>query len=149
MGHEMPTTTPRTARKSGGDFTGQQGLKNNAAKQTELKEAASRMAVITAVEQEVSDSIIDYTNPDNPIVEVQVRQVEVNTPERVIVLNQDLDNVTWGRKVEDPGDLETGRPAVLGSMNMRSFKEGQKYKVERELAEHLNDRGYVAFMGAA
>jgi hypothetical protein len=140
-------TTPRTPRKSGGDFTGQQGLKLAETKKEELKEAATRMAVVSEIEQQVEDSIIDYTNPIEPVVEVQVREVKQNSPERIIIANQDLDKVVWGRIVENPGDPDKGIPPVMGPMNMRSFKEGQRYKVEAAFAEHLNQKGYLSFIG--
>lgn len=145
----MAANTPARPRKAGGDFTGQQQAKNAEEKKLELKEAAERMSVITAVEAEVRDTIIDMTDPTNPVPEVQVRQVEVSSPVRVIVTNQDMDNVTWGREVYDPGNIEEGRPAVMGPLKMFSFKEGQRYKIQADLANHLNDKGYLAFLGNA
>lgn len=145
----MPANTPARPRKSGGDFTGQQQSKNAEDKKAQLKEAAERMSVITAVEAEVRDTVIDMTDPGNPVPEVQVRQVEVNAPERIVITNQDLDNVTWGREVYDPGNIEEGRPARMGPLRMFTFKEGQKYKIQADLAEHLNDKGYLAFLGNA
>jgi hypothetical protein len=37
----------------------------------------------------------------------------------------------------------------MGSMNMYSFKEGQVYRVSKEIAEHLERLGYIAYMGGA
>jgi hypothetical protein len=37
----------------------------------------------------------------------------------------------------------------MGSMNMMSFKEGQLYRVTKDVADHLNNIGYIAYMSGA
>lgn len=144
----MPAnSSPRTQRKGAADFTGRQTELLNEAKKVEKAEASSRVAMATAAAAEAKNTIIDLSDPENPVAEVQVRQVEVNSPKRIIRTNTTLNQVTFGRKVIDPGDIESGRPPIMGPMVMYDFQEGQPYKVSKELAEHLNERGYLSYMG--
>lgn len=134
-------------RKSGADFTGRQVEVLEREKNEEKKEASQRMSMMTAAEAEQSNSIIDLTDPTNPVTEVQLREVEVETPTRLIRTNTTLKQVTYGREVIDPGDPDTGRPAIMGPMVMYDLEEGQAYKVPREFADHLNERGYLSYYG--
>ena len=51
--------------------------------------------------------------------------------------------------VVDPGDYEANppRPAIMGPMKYYDFKEGVVYRVPKEVADHLNDIGYISYMG--
>lgn len=148
----MTSSTPANQRKSGSDFTGRQTEQLNEAKKVEKREASDRMAMVAAELEEEKNTIIDLTDPENPVVEVKVRKVEVTSPKRTIRTNCDLPQVTWGRKVIDPGvfdhdDPSKNRPPIMGPMMMYDLKEGQQYVVPKEFAEHLNERGYLSYMG--
>lgn len=140
------------SRKRAADLTGRMTERLAEDRKTELLEASQRIALVNAQTQAAKEEIIDYTNSNDPLPIVEVRQAEVNTPYRMIRVNQDIDQMTYGREVSDPGDYDNPdfslrRPAIMGPMNMYTFAEGQMYRVPREVAEHLNDKGYVSYMG--
>lgn len=139
------------ARKRAADLTGRMTEQLAEARKAEVIEASERIALVTAQNKAVKEQIIDYTNSDDPLPVAEVRQAEVNTPYRMIRVNQDIDQMTYGREVIDPGDYHNPdpslrRPAIMGPVKMYSFAEGQMYRVPREIAEHLNDKGYVSYM---
>ena len=140
------------ARKRAADYTGQQTTKLQEERKAEVIEASQRVALVNAQQKAAKEEIIDYTDSNEPLPVVEIRQAEVNTPFRMIRVNQDIDQMTYGRKVIDSGDydnpdLSLRRPAIMGPVNMYSFAEGQLYRVPKEVAEHLNDRGYISYMG--
>lgn len=148
-------TTPKSVTPAGGarkrpaDFTGKETERLNEERKAERIEAASRMATVNAEREEASNEIVDYfpeAGVDLPSIEV--RKVEASTPYRIIRVNSDIDKMVFGREVVDPGDVEVGRPAVMGSIKMWDFKEGQSYRVSKDMAEHLNRLGYLSYMGA-
>jgi hypothetical protein len=142
------------SRKRAADLTGKQMERLAEDRKTEVIEASQRIALVNAQQKAAKEEIIDYTNSSEPLPVVEVRQAEVNTPFRMIRVNQDIDQMTYGREVIDSGDYDNPdmsqrRPAVMGPMHMYSFAEGQMYRVPREVAEHLNDKGYVSYMSGA
>jgi len=141
----------RTSAKRAADYTGKLNEKLQVEKATELKEAASRVAMATAAEEQEKNVVVDYTGSDEPIPEVELRKVEVSSPFRMIRVNQDIDQMTYGRIVKDPGDYTANppRPAIMGGLNTYTFKEGVVYRVPKEVADHLNDIGYISYMGGA
>lgn len=140
------------ARKRAADYTGQQTAKLQELRKADIVEASQRIALVNAEQQAAKEEIIDYTGGQAELPEVEVRQAEVNTPFRVIRVNQDIDQMTYGRKVPDPGDYDNPdmslrRPAVMGPLNEYNFKEGHMYTVPKEVAEHLDAKGYISYMG--
>jgi hypothetical protein len=140
-------SSPRTQKKSPMDFTGQKQQKLEAEKSEARTEAAKRVALVNQVEQEVKNEIIDYTGADVPLPEVEVQEVEINDPYRTIRVNTDINQMTFGRRVIDPGDMEHGIPSRMGDIPMYTFKEGQSYRVPKDMAEHLQRLGYLAYIG--
>ena len=141
----------RTSRKRAADMTGKLSEQLKEQHSTELKEAAARVALATAAADEDKNVVVDYTGSDEPIPEVELRKVEVSSPFRMIRVNQDIDQMTYGRTVVDPGDYTANppRPAIMGPMQYYNFKEGVVYRVPKEVADHLNDIGYISYMGGA
>jgi hypothetical protein len=141
----------KSSRKRPADFTGRQTEQLNEAHKTERIEQSQRIALVNAELEEEKNIIVDYTGSEEPMPAVEVRQVEVNSPNRMIRVNSDIDQMTYGREVIDPGDYTASppRPAILGSLNTYNFKEGQVYRVPKEVADHLNDKGYIAYMSGA
>lgn len=149
-----PTSPQRPSRKRAADYTGKQTEKLNEARKNEIIEASSRIALVNAEAQAAKEEIIDYTNSSDPLPTVEVRKAEVATPYRMIRVNADIDQMTYGREVIDSGDydnpdLSQRRPAIMGPVKMYSFAEGQMYRVPREIAEHLNNLGYLSYMSNA
>lgn len=141
----------RTSKKRAADLTGRLNEKLQAENAVELKEAAARVAMATSAAEEEKNVVVDYTGSDEPIPEVELRKVEVASPYRMIRVNQNIDQMTYGRSVVDPGDYTANppRPAIMGGLNTYSFEEGVVYRVPKEVADHLNDIGYISYMGGA
>ena len=143
----MAATAPRNTGKNPADFTGIQSQRLAEEHAVEQKEQAEHLAMVTAAAVEDSDVIIDYTGSDTPLPEVEKSPVEINTPYRTIRVNSEIKEMTFGRQVLDVGDPETGRPAVMGSLVTLNFVPGKPYKVRKELADHLNAQGRLAYLG--
>jgi len=136
-----------TQRKRPADFTGIQTERLNAEKAESLKERANEIALSHETAAVEKTGIIDYTGSDTPVV-IETAPVEVNDPYVNIRVNSPIEQMTFGRQVLDPGDPETGRPPAMGDMNTFTFEEGQAYKVPRELADHLDSKGYLSYRGS-
>ena len=143
----MTAPKTRTSGKSPADFTGITTQRLAEAHKEELQEAAKHVAMVTAAAAEEKDVVIDYTGADTPVAEVERAPVEINSPIRTIRVNSDIDDMTFGRQVHDPGDPETGRPAIMGPLNTFTFKVGFAYKVPADLAKHLEAQGRLAYIG--
>lgn len=139
------------SRKRPADYTGRKTEQLQEDKKAEIIEASQRIALVNAELQEEKNQIVDYTHSNEPLPQVEIQSAVVNTPFRMIKVNSDITDMTYGREVLDPGDFEATPPRAprMGSMNMYSFQEGQLYRVKKEVAEHLERLGYIAYMGGA
>lgn len=148
-------TPARGQRKRPTDFTGKQTEELNEAKKVEKAEAAQRVAMVTAEAEAASNEIVDYfPQSGKPLPQLEVREVEVNDPGRIIRVNTDIDQMVFGREVVDPGDLTNPDPSlhrapVMGPIKFWNFKEGQAYRVNKDMAEHLQRLGYLSYLGGA
>lgn len=143
-------TPARGQRKRPTDLTGKQTEELNEKLKVERAEAASRVAMVTAAREVESNEIVDYfPESDKPLPQLEVREVEVNDPGRIIRVNTDIDKMVFGREVVDPGDMTAGRPAIMGPIKFWDFKEGQAYRVSKDMAEHLDRLGYLSYLGGA
>lgn len=143
---------PAQPRTRAADYTGRQKAKLAEAHKAEIQEAAGRIALITAEAEATKDDIIDITGSNEPLPQAVIQEVSVNSAFRIIRVNSDIDQMTFGRSVVDSGnyddpDMSKHRPAIMGPMNYHTFKEGQAYRVPADLAEHLDSLGYLSFMG--
>lgn len=143
---EATLSGPRTQRKRPADFTGIQTERLNATQAELSKEAAQHMAMATQQAIAESSELVDYSGHSN-LTDIERQDIEVNDPVRTIRVNTEIEDMTFGRQVLDPGDQEAGRPAVMGPMNMYSFEPGRPYRVPKALAEHLNAKGYLSYIG--
>ena len=151
----MPTTITspqRPSRKRPADYTGKKTAELQELRKEDILESSSRMALIASEAQKSKEDIIDYSDSDEPLPEVEVRKAELATPYRMIRVNTDIDQMVYGRSVVDEGDMDNPdislrRPSVMGPMKFWDFKEGQLYKVKREIAEHLDNLGYLSYQG--
>jgi hypothetical protein len=118
-----------TSKAKPTDATGRQREKLIQENAEAVQEAANQMAMATAQKQVALETdIIDATKP------TQVPTVIVNEP--TVVASGD-DTVTI--RV-----VETIENMTFGAGNMFSFVAGQKYQVQRDLARHLEEKGYLA-----
>jgi ssRNA-specific RNase YbeY (16S rRNA maturation enzyme) len=118
-----------TSKAKPTDATGRQREAAAAAAAEQQQQAAETMAMATAEKQNaINNDIIDATKP------TQVATVVVDEP--TIVAKGD-ETVTI--RV-----VETIENMTFGAGNMYSFTAGQKYQVQRDLARHLEEKGYLA-----
>ena len=110
------------------DFTGRQREEMIKANAEEIQKRAQEMAIASQVEAErLETQTIDLTSAITPTVidEVESLGVESADDSEVIRVAEDLDFVT------------------IGAGNNYSFKAGQKYKVPKNVAAHLKEKGYL------
>lgn len=149
--------TQRTQRKRPGDLTGVRG-QQLAAQAKADKEEAARQITVAQEDQRVERlaTEVDYTTKHPAVVktpvagpdgEVSIEAVEVEIPTRRIRVNYPIEDMTYGREVISPGEIdERGayvKPPVLGGLRSYSFEEGRWYTVDADLAEHLAFLGYI------
>ena len=146
-----PVVRKAAAKKRPADYTGRLTEQLEQDKLAEKIEASQRIAMVNAELAQAKDDVVDYTGSDEPIPQVQLREVEVATPYRMIRVNTDIEQMTYARQVLDPGDFEANppRPPRMGPMNFYTFGEGQLYRVTKDVAEHLERLGYIAYMSGA
>ena len=95
------------------------------------KELAARADEITlmrqAEEELLKTAVFDPKKPDAPILLDEIEEVGVNVLNDKVVIRTvtDIDDMTYG----------------VG--NSYSFKAGQKYSVPRDLADYLEQLGYI------
>lgn len=111
------------------DTTGRQReqlIKEQAAEQARRSE---EMTMATAVATEkLETEVVDLSTPAVvPTIVDEVESVGVDLADNTTVIRvaEDLDMVT------------------IGAGNHYSFKAGQKYKVSKSVARHLQDKGYL------
>jgi hypothetical protein len=117
------------ARTKATDYTGREREKLQKEHAEEMKLRAEEMSMATAAKvSEVSNSITDLTETYSaPVILDSIEEVEVSVNETNVVIrvNEDIDDMT------------------LGVGANYTFKAGQKYKVKKEVADHLEEKGYI------
>jgi hypothetical protein len=110
------------------DVTGRVREQQAAENAEALQARAGEMSMATAQAQiKLETEIIDATQPNRS-------EVIIDEPTLVGIQN---DSVTI-RVVQDIESM------TLGAGNFYSFKAGQKYQVSRQVAQHLEEKGYLA-----
>jgi hypothetical protein len=93
-----------------------------------LQERAGEMSMATAAAQiKLETEVVDATTPNRATVIVDEPTVIGSQEDSVMI-----------RVVEDIESM------TLGAGNYYNFKAGQKYKVSRQVALHLEEKGYLA-----
>lgn len=110
------------------DVTGRARAKQTAEAAEQLQARASEMSMATATAQIKLDEVIDYTQPNVATVIVDEPTVVAGANEETVAIRvvEDIENMT------------------LGVGNFYSFKAGQKYLVSKHVAQHLQEKGYLA-----
>lgn len=117
-----------TSKAKPTDATGRQREKLIQENSEAVQEAATNMAMATAQKKiDLDNEVIDATQPNKATVIVDEPTI-VNAG----------DEVTTIRVVEDIEHM------TFGAGNFFSFKAGQKYQVTKDLARHLEEKGYLA-----
>ena len=115
------------ARPKASDFTGREREKLQKEHAEELALRAQEMSMASAAAaEEAANSITDLTQKA-PVVIDAVEEVELNLSSATVVIrvNDDIEDMT------------------LGVGNNYTFKAGQKYKVPKMVADHLEEKGYI------
>lgn len=110
------------------DFTGRQREDMLKANAEEVAKRAQEMSIASQVEAErLETQTIDLTTGHEPTVIDEVESLGVESADDSVVIRvaEDLDFVT------------------IGVGNHFSFKAGQKYKVAKNVAAHLQEKGYL------
>jgi len=109
------------------DVTGRKREQLVASSLEEMQERANSMSMATAEAQiKLETEVIDATVPERQTVIVNEPTITSSDAEVVIRVVEDIENMT------------------LGSGNNYNFKAGQKYKVTKHVAQHLQEKGYLA-----
>jgi hypothetical protein len=92
---------------------------------------------------------VDYTGtqtPDVPEVE-EVEEVEAKPKTERIRVNFEVQDMTFGREVLDPGEFDAHgvmlRAPRLGNLRTYNFEPGRWYIVPADVAAHLRYIGYI------
>ena len=94
-----------------------------------MQERANGMSMATAqAKAKLEKEVIDATVPDRQTVIV----------DEVITIGNSADDSVEIRVVENIENM------TLGAGNNYNFKAGQKYKVTKQVAQHLKEKGYLA-----
>lgn len=94
-----------------------------------LEKRAAEMSMATAqAKAKLETEVIDATVPSRPTVIV----------DEAVTVGKASDDSVEIRVIEDIDSM------TLGAGNYYSFKAGQKYKVTKEVALHLKEKGYLA-----
>jgi hypothetical protein len=90
---------------------------------------ANEMSMATAVQAAKDEvEITDLTQPSNPTVIDEVETVGVSLADDTVVI----------RVAEDVVQM------TLGAGNTYTFEAGKKYKVAKNVANHLREKGYLS-----
>lgn len=153
----MPPTRATAARKRPGDLTGVRGQQLAAqAAATKAEEAKQVQTALETERQERINQDVDYTTKVHPIIrkpvagdgeEMVIEEIAVETPTRRIRVNYPIEDMTFGREVVSPGEVDEHgayvKAPVLGGLRSFSFEEGRYYIVDDDLANHLHYLGYI------
>lgn len=111
------------------DVTGRQREKLIKENAEAIAARANEMSIITATEaQRVETEIVDVSvAPERPTVIDEVESVGVSLNDETVIIRvaEDLDMIT------------------IGVGNHYSFRAGQKYKVKKNVARQLQEKGYL------
>lgn len=111
------------------DVTGRQREEQIKAHAEELAQRAGEMSMATqAAAARLETEVVDVTqNPDAPTILDEIESVGVTMADdtQVVRVAEDLEHVT------------------IGVGKHYTFKAGQKYKVPKHVAQHLQEKGYL------
>jgi hypothetical protein len=105
------------------DLTGRKKAQLEAELAEQRKEAASRMAMVTAQAEAAKDEVIDLVGSEAPAEDGKT--VSVAEPTKKMRVNTTLENVT------------------IGHGTNYNFEIGQTYKVKESVYDYLDELGFV------
>lgn len=129
-----PATVQRGQRKRPADFTGTQRQVLQAEHAEELELKAKEMSMAAEVAAAEKTELVDYTKPWTEVDEVNP-DVTLKEPQVTIRVIDKIEQMVFGREITAEG--------AVGPLKMYDFEPGTPYRVSRELADHLQDLGYL------
>lgn len=122
-------------RKRPADLTGTRKVQLQEQHAEELAAREGEIALMDAAKRESDKEVVDYTNgapkgTDEPdVAPIVTPVVEVKQAFVTIRLNSKIEQMTFGK--------------TDGRLNNFDFEEGRQYRVSKDLADHLEELGYV------
>jgi hypothetical protein len=110
------------SKKRPGDITGRKAEMLAAENKEALKARAAEISLMNEAEEAAKSEVVSLV-PERRDVEQGTVRVEV--PFKTIRVNSTLEHMTFGHGSD------------------YTFEEGRTYKVPREVADHLEEKGYV------
>lgn len=80
----------------------------------------------------------------NAAVRLETEVIDATTPDRQTVIVDEVITVGESNDTVEIRVIETIENMTLGAGNNYNFKAGQKYKVTKQVAQHLKEKGYLA-----
>jgi hypothetical protein len=112
------------------DYTGRQREALSEQFIDEQQTRANEMSMATAQAQiKLETEVLDATIPNRPVT---------------VVVDEATDLTKNGEESVVIRTIDTIESMTFGAGNTWSFKAGQKYKVTKEIAQHLKEKGYLA-----
>jgi hypothetical protein len=145
----MPAATRGTPRRHPQDLTGREDDRLRLENAAAIEQAGEEMALAAPVRRRRSKRVTDYTDAARPKVAVAPAPAAPAEPrEYVVRLVASIEDMTFGKEIIDRGEFDAGlngytRPPVIGGLKSYSFIEGQLYKVDEGLYQHLKELGYL------
>jgi hypothetical protein len=146
-------TAQRASRPTAGarDATALKAAELEKARDDRDARTAAAQVEAQAENARVNARAVDYSGVDTPLAEeTPDTNPDAPLPEFVeFRAKMTLDEMTYGRKIVVPAQYPDENnpshyiPAVLGDVSKYNFKEGRRYKVPREMYEHLDRIGAV------
>jgi chemotaxis protein CheY-P-specific phosphatase CheC len=77
-------------------------------------------------------------------VKLETEVIDATVPDRQTIIVDEVITVGESSDTVEIRVIETIENMTLGAGNNYNFKAGQKYKVTKEVAQHLKQKGYLA-----
>lgn len=109
------------------DLTGRNREKLQKEHAEELARRADEISTAAAVQAEIDATSVTDLTQNAPVVVDSVEEVDASLSENSVIVrvNEDIDDMT------------------LGVGTLYTFKMGQKYKVPKAVADHLEEKGLI------
>jgi uncharacterized protein (DUF4415 family) len=141
-----PTRAPRGTHKHPMDFTGVEGERLAKQNADPIAAAAETMAMARPVARKRKREVHDYTFANESKAEVLPVTVPELPQEHTVRIKADITDMTFSRKIYDEGDFSDPLNPVMpivGPLRHLSFNEGEWYKIDEGLYQHLVRLGYI------
>ena len=77
-------------------------------------------------------------------VKLETEVIDATVPDRATVIVDEVVTVAKGDESVEIRVVEDIENMTLGAGNNYNFKAGQKYRVTKQVAQHLKEKGYLA-----